>query len=91
MSTRTTRVSLVSSFRISSALRNGQSIALMNTRPMRFTTATRCGPAFTVTWPTPGVPAGKLAGRSSRFSLVMYSTISFLSQMWFPEVITSAP
>ena len=29
----------------------------------------------------PGVPAGKLAGRSSRFSLTMYSMISFLSQM----------
>src|SRR5213596_130154 len=91
MSTRMMGVSFRSSGRISSALRNGQSIGLMNTRPMRLTTATRCGPAFTVTWPTPGVPAGKFAGRRSRFSFVMYSMISFLSQMWLPEVSTSAP
>src|SRR5438445_493561 len=91
MSTRMIGVSFRSSGRISSALRNGQSIGVMKTRPMRLSTATRCGPAFTVTCPTPGVPAGKLAGRRSRFSFVMYSTISFLSQMWLPEVSTSAP
>ena len=45
---------------ISSALRNGQSIGGMNTRPMRLRTATLCGPAFTVTCPTPGVPDGKV-------------------------------
>src|SRR5688500_1886911 len=91
MSTSTIGVSFRSSGTISSALRNGQSIGCMNTRPMRLSTATRCGPAFTVTCPTPGVPTGKFAGRRRRFSLVMYSTISFLSQMWLPEVSTSAP
>ena len=91
MSTRMIGVSFRSSGRIESAARKGQSIGSMNTRPMRLSTATLCGPHFTVTWPTPGVPAGKFAGRSSRFSFVMYSTISFLSQMWLPEVSTSAP
>src|SRR5215470_12718282 len=91
MSTRMMGVSRCSSGRISSALRNGQSIGFMNTRPIRFSTATRCGPHLIVTWPTPGVPAGKLAGRSNRLSLVMNSTISFLSQMWLPDVSTSAP
>src|SRR5213592_3454534 len=71
--------------------RKGQSIGSMKTRPMRFTTPTLWGPHLTVTWPTPGVPAGKFAGRRSRFSFTMYSTTSFLSQMWLPEVITSAP
>src|SRR5215470_14585656 len=41
--------------------------------------------------PAPGVPAGKLAGRKRRSSRVMNSTISFLSQMWLPEVMTSTP
>src|SRR5689334_24066036 len=91
MSTRMIEVSRRRSGRTSSAFRNGQSIGFMNTRPMRLSTATRCGPVLTVTWPTPGVPAGKFAGRSSRFSRVMNSTISFLSQMWLPEVSTSAP
>src|SRR5262245_3851376 len=91
MSTRMIGVSRRSSGRIASAVRNGQSIGFMKTRPMRFSTATRFGPAFTVTHPTPGVPAGKLAGRNSKFSLPMYSMISFLSQMWLPEVITSTP
>ena len=47
--------------------RVGSSIAVMNTRPMRLTTATEtpfC--ASTTTRPRPGVPGGKLAGRSSR-------------------------
>src|SRR5688500_8442739 len=91
MSTRMIGVSLRSSGSTSSAFRNGQSIGVMNTRPMRLRTATRCGPSFTETYPTPGVPAGKLAGRRSRFSLVMNSMISFLSQMWLPDVSTSAP
>src|SRR5262245_47373339 len=91
MSTRMMGVSRRSSGRISSALRNGQSIGFMNTRPIRFSTATRCGPHLIVTWPTPGVPAGKLAGRSNKLSLVMNSTISLLSQMWLPDVSTSAP
>src|SRR2546422_8513462 len=46
-------------------------------------------PHFTVTEPTPGVPGGKLAGRSRRFSLTIYSTISFRSQMWRSEEHTS--
>src|SRR5262249_18612101 len=91
MSTGAIGVSPCSSGRISSAFRKGQSIGSMTTRPIRFSTATLWGPAFTVTCPTPGVPAGKFAGRSRRFSLVMYSTISRLSQMWLPEVRTSAP
>ena len=49
MSTRMIDVSFRSSGTISSALRNGQSIGVMKTRPMRLSTATRCGPAFTVT------------------------------------------
>ena len=65
----------------SSALRNGQSRFGRKTRPIRLSTPTLWGPALRTIEPAPGAPAGKLAGRSSRFSLTMYSMISFLSQM----------
>src|SRR5437879_3919063 len=58
MSTRMIGVSFRSSGKIASAARKGQSIGSMNTRPMRLSTATLCGPHFTVTWPTPGAPGG---------------------------------
>ena len=56
MSTTTTGVSRRSSATTSSALRNGQSIGCMNTRPIRLSTPTRYGPALTVMKPDPGVP-----------------------------------
>src|SRR6266545_4365277 len=91
MSTMMTAVSARRRASSSSALRKGQSRSGRKTRPMRLSTATLCGPALTTTEPTPGVPRGKFAGRRSRFSFAMYSMISFLSQMWLPEVITSTP
>ena len=42
-------------------------MAVMNTRPMMFTTPTGTPDAVRATqWPAPGAPAGKFAGRSTR-------------------------
>ena len=53
----------------SSAVRNGHSASFMNTRPSRFTTPTGVPlAALNTLQPSPGVPAGRFAGRTSRGS-----------------------
>src|SRR5262249_29677500 len=58
MSTTTMGVSALRRATSSSAFLNGQSRLGRKTRPIRLSTATLCGPAFTTMEPAPGVPSG---------------------------------
>jgi len=60
MSTMMIGVSLRSSGRTSSAFWNGQSMGNMNTRPIRFSTATLCGPALHGDVPNPRRARGEV-------------------------------
>ena len=57
-----------SSPRSSSMTGKGERSTRMWSRPLRLTTATRIPAASTIVWPRPGLPSGKLAGRTIRAS-----------------------
>ena len=64
----------------------------MKTRPMTLTTSTRAPFLASISAaPRPGVPCGKLIGRSSFGARSMNTSASRWSQEWLPPVITSAP
>lgn len=71
--------------------KNGSSSGGKNVRPCKLMTASSLPFAFTYVIPFPGVPSGKFAGRTKFGTSSIKSNISFLSHVWFPIVIASAP
>src|SRR5262245_30937821 len=71
---------------------NGSSSGSMNRRPIRLMTPTFLPlDVAKMPVPLPGVPAGKLNGRSRRASPPIWPTVSFWSQTWLPVVMQSTP
>src|SRR5918998_2454299 len=70
---------------------NGDRTASRKTSPDRFTTPSRIPFASTTVCPRPGLPFGKLDGRTIRGSRSRYSYTSRWRYAWLPSVIASTP
>ena len=75
------------------AAENKSSVFFIKTFPIKFITPTLyfLSLVINIPCPDPGDPSAKFSGLNNLCSLEMYSGVSPLSQMWFPEVITSTP
>src|SRR5918998_2524547 len=91
MSTSTASALPRSSARTASISANGDRTASRKTSPDRFTTPSRIPFASTTVCPRPGLPFGKLDGRTIRGSRSRYSYTSRWRYAWLPSVIASTP